>query len=251
LIPSPFHSARGTQKVRLVVVHTAEGASTVEALGAWFQKSSTQASSHAGIDDNRVETYVPYTRSAWTLRSGNAISDNVELCGWARWSREEWLSHDKMIRLTAAWIRGRCIARNIPIRKLTPAQVAGGQAGVIGHVDWTVGMRDGSHTDPGPKFPWDIVIDLAIHGDAPVPAPAATTYCRKGDRSDQVMKLQKFMTSHFASYNRYNPTGYYGDQTAAGMAEFQKRTGITGPDADGTIVGPRTMAQLTTYGFQP
>jgi N-acetylmuramoyl-L-alanine amidase CwlA len=91
VIPSPFHSARGTKPVRLVVVHTAEGSRTVESLGSWFQRSTTKASSHAGIDDQRIETYVPYHRAAWTVRSGNAISDNVELCGFAKWSRDEWM----------------------------------------------------------------------------------------------------------------------------------------------------------------
>jgi hypothetical protein len=35
------------------------------------------------------------------------------------------------------------------------------------------------------------------------------------------------------------------------VAEFQRRTGITGPDADGSVVGPRTLAKLQTFGFTP
>jgi peptidoglycan hydrolase-like protein with peptidoglycan-binding domain len=34
----------------------------------------------------------------------------------------------------------------------------------------------------------------------------------------------------------------YGPQTVAVIAELQRRAGVTGPDADGTIVGPRTWA---------
>lgn len=246
MIPSPFHSSRDGKAVRLVVVHSAEGATTVESLGRWFQRPATKVSSHAGIDDLRIETYVPYDLAAWTTRSANPISDNVELCGFAKWSRATWLDHDRMLTLTAQWIRDRCAARGLPIRKLTPAQVAAGQAGVIGHVDWTTGMHDGTHTDPGPNFPWDVVISRAT--GAP-PAPASE-YCRYGDRNDHVMTLQRFMTRAFPSYNPYTPTGYYGDSTKAGMAEFQRRTGITGSDADGSIVGPRTMAKLQSYGFE-
>jgi hypothetical protein len=179
VILSPFSSARGSAPVRLVVVHTAEGARTVESLGAWFQRSSTQASSHAGIDDCRIETYVEYARAAWTVRNGNPISDNVELCGFAAWSREEWLNnHPNMLKLTAQWIRERCLARGIPIKKLTPAEVAAGKAGVIGHVDWTLGMKDGSHTDPGPGFPWDHVIQLAAGTSS---AAATTASLPEGD----------------------------------------------------------------------
>lgn len=170
MIPSPNRSSRNRAQVKLVVVHTAEGARTVAALGDYFANPAVQASSHVGIDDTgAVEQYVPYTDAAWTIRSANAVSDNAELCGFAAWTREQWLTeHAVMLSATAAWIRERCTARGIPIRKLNPAQVAAGQPGVIGHVDWTLGMHDGSHTDPGPNFPWDHVIDLAQRG---VPAP--------------------------------------------------------------------------------
>lgn len=162
MIASPNFQARTAAPVRLVVIHTAEGALTTASLGAFFARSSTEASSHAGIDDKGIETYVPYDKAAWTIRSANGISDNAELCGFAKWTRAQWLNdHTPMLRLAAQWIRERCTARGIPIKKLTPAEVAAGKAGVIGHVDWTTGMKDGSHTDPGPGFPWDVVMGWA------------------------------------------------------------------------------------------
>lgn len=68
--------------------------------------------------------------------------------------------------MAAEWIRERCLARGIPIRKLSPEEVAAGMAGVCGHVDWTFATRlqgdqDGTHTDPGPNFPWDVVMAKA------------------------------------------------------------------------------------------
>jgi N-acetyl-anhydromuramyl-L-alanine amidase AmpD len=177
VIPSPNHESRNGAKVRLIVIHTAEGARTVASLGAYFARSATQASSHAGIDDHSIETYVDYDRAAWTVRSGNHVSDNAELCGFAAWTRDEWLNqHRPMLELAAGWIADRCTARGIPVVKLTPDQVAAGQPGVCGHVDWTIGMRDGSHTDPGPGFPWDVVIDLAARCAAPSPAEVLTAH---------------------------------------------------------------------------
>lgn len=167
-------SARGAQPVRLIVVHTAEGARDAESLGNYFYRNDVQASSHVGIDADSTNQYVPYDRAAWTVRSGNPISDNAELCAFARWTRAQWLSTTTVdgcanpraiLDRTAAWIRSRCLARNIPIRKLSPADVAAGRAGVIGHVDWTLGMHDGTHTDPGPNFPWDYVIERAAETD--------------------------------------------------------------------------------------
>jgi len=77
------------------------------------------------------------------------------------------------------------------------------------------------------------------------------TYCQYGDRGDRVMRLQQHMTTAYRGYNPYVATGFYGDATKAGIAEFQDRVGITGPDADGTIVGPRTMQDLIQRGFRP
>lgn len=172
---SPNFSSRGGKKVRLLIVHTAEGAKTNASLGTYFANAANQVSSHAGIDDHDIETFVDYDQAAWTCRSANAIADQVELCGFARWTRVQWMSeHPEMLLLTARWLRERAAARGIPLRKLTPAQVAAGDSGVIAHVDWTVGMKDGTHTDCGNGFPWDYVMAVATGGSTvapPTPKP--------------------------------------------------------------------------------
>lgn len=158
-------SPRGARPVRLIVLHTTEGALTAASLGAYFYRPDVAASSHVGIGTDGLKQYVSYSRSAWTVRSGNPVSDNAELCGFAHWTREQWLNdHRKVLDLAADWVKARCLARGIPRRKLTTSQVAAGAAGVIGHWDWTVGMRDGTHTDPGSQFPWDYVMNRAAQG---------------------------------------------------------------------------------------
>lgn len=96
--------------------------------------------------------------------------------------------------------------------------------------------------------PW--MLPGLVGGLAPAPVDTST-YCRYQDRSDRVMKLQQFMTVNFPSYNDYRPTGFYGLATRAGVATFQLRTGITGADANGEVVGPRTLAKLREFGFTP
>ena len=159
-------SARGRTQVIWVVVHTAEGVRKASDLKAFFDRA-TDRSAHAVADDTTlIDNCVPYDRAAWTLRNGNTRSDNLELCGFAGWSRDEWINeHGGMLSNAAAWIRSRCTARDIPIVKIGPAEVARGAAGVIGHVDYTLGTHDGTHTDPGPGFPWDVVIQLAAQED--------------------------------------------------------------------------------------
>lgn len=183
MISSPNRSRRDGRPVRLVVVHTAEGAKTVTELGNYFANPAVQASSHVGIDGTSIEQYVPYTEAAWATRAANDICDAAELCGFAAWTRDQWLTqHHSMLVLAAGWIRDRCTARAIPLRKLTPAQVAAGEAGVCGHVDWTLGMHDGTHTDPGTNFPWDVVMQLTTApGPTPSPALAPTTTALEDD----------------------------------------------------------------------
>lgn len=166
-----MHSSdRDGRTVLWVTVHTAEGIRKASDLVAFFNRSTT-SSCHAVADDKAlIDNLVPYDRAAWTLRAGNARSDNLELCGFASWTHDEWMTeHRGMLDHAAAWIRARCLARHIPIHKIGPADVRAGRAGVIGHADYTTGTGDGSHWDPGPGFPWAYVIAKANADPTPVP----------------------------------------------------------------------------------
>lgn len=171
-------SSRGGAAVRLLALHTAEGARRVTDLDAYFARTR-EGSSHAGADNNALAeggSWVPYDRAAWTLRSGNAISDNLELCGFASWSRETWLiAGAGMLKHAAEWLAARSKARGIPLRLLSEADVRRGRSGVIGHVTWTRAMNDGTHWDPGPGFPYDVVLaaarQIADGGAGQMPAP--------------------------------------------------------------------------------
>ncbi len=193
-------SPRGTRPVSLLAVHTAEGARTARALAAYFYRDDVMASSHDAIDGKETIHMVPYHRASWTLRSGNPISDNVELCGFARWSRGQWLSTGvvdgvgnprAMLGRLADWIRVRARARGIPVRKLSVVELSQGHWGVIAHDDWTRAKNDGTHWDPGPGFPWDVVMamvnppepdpiqedDMSVifaHGDSNTPIPGTS-----------------------------------------------------------------------------
>lgn len=162
-IPSPNYSSRGGSGVRLVIVHTAEGADTYKALGNYFASSSAGVSSHVGIDDTpgRVGEYVKRPNKAWTAGDANPYSVNVELCGFAAWTPADWQRHPQMLDNCAQWIAEECAYYGIPIRKLASGAAMGGTAGVCGHVDVS---GPGGHWDPGPSFPWSRVIDAAQTG---------------------------------------------------------------------------------------
>jgi len=53
----------------------------------------------------------------------------------------------------------RCAAKYvIPVRRLTTSQLRGGEYGFAGHGDITEAFGEGTHTDPGPGFPWDVLL---------------------------------------------------------------------------------------------
>jgi hypothetical protein len=153
--------------VRLIVLHTAEGARTIESLGGYFQ-GNVGASSHVGADDkvNTIGEYVKRPNKAWTQSNYNAAAVSIELCGFASWSRSEWLNnHANMLDNCARWVAEEAAHFGIPITKLSESQAQGGGRGVCQHVD--LGAGGGGHHDCGSGFPIDDVLDMARGGAGP------------------------------------------------------------------------------------
>ena len=86
VIASPNYSQRGGSAVRLIVLHTAEGATSIESLGNFFSNKSANVSSHAGIDDKAgvIGEYVRREYKAWTQANANPYSVSAELCAFAK-----------------------------------------------------------------------------------------------------------------------------------------------------------------------
>lgn len=156
-------SSRNGARVIWLAVHTTEGMMRVQTLRDWtaWPGSSHAASDETGALWGPAQGFVPYDRAAWTLRNGNRISENIEQCGWARWTRAEWLARPKLLDATARWLAERSAARGIPLRRLTHAEIRARVPGVLGHGDYSTATGDGTHWDPGPGYPWDVVLAKA------------------------------------------------------------------------------------------
>jgi hypothetical protein len=163
-IPSPNYSTRHGTPVRLIVLHTAEGALTYQALGNYFADPASGVSSHAGIDDTpgRIGIYVPRGDKAWTQGNANPYSLAAELCAFAAWSEAEWWLHPQMLENCAAWVAEEAAAFGIPLVALTPTEAQSGASGVCQHAD--LGAAGGGHWDCGPGFPMAWIIDAARDG---------------------------------------------------------------------------------------
>lgn len=249
-LPSPNYSSRGGAGVRLIVIHTAEGARTIESLGSFFASSGSGVSSHAGADDqpNTIGEYVKRPNKAWTQANANPVAVSLELCGFAAWSPAEWDDHNEMVVNCARWIAEEAAAFGIPIVRLSPASAQGGAAGVCAHSD--LGAWGGSHSDPGPGFPWDHVLELA--GGAPASSsPPASSSSGAPPWPGRYLQYPPLMQGTDVSTWQGQMSargwgltvdGQYGPQSAHVCASFQAEKGL---EVDG-VVGPDTWAATWT-----
>lgn len=166
MIPTDNYSSRFGERVRFLALHDTEGARDVGSLGAYFQRIDN-ASYHGAVDDKKYEAYVDYSFAAWHILNANQESDGLALCGFAKWSRDEWLAHPRMLDLAAAWLAERANSRRLPLKHLNDQEIRDCMAnrnhpgGIVMHRDYTRATGDGTHTDLGGNFPIDDVIAKA------------------------------------------------------------------------------------------
>lgn len=172
--PKAFGSGRDGKAVRYIVVHYTAGserATSAEDGAAYDQRRTDGTSTHYFVDQNSIVQCVRTTDRANTARHrGNRLGIQYELCGTAQ-TRAQWLdaASSATLRLAARQVARDCRKYGIPVRRLTVAETRrawtefpNGPKGIVGHVDCTEAYPEdgGTHTDPGPDFPWDIFLDL-------------------------------------------------------------------------------------------
>jgi hypothetical protein len=207
-IPSQFYSSRGGASVRLIVVHTAEGATTIESLGSWFQNPSAQCSSHAGADDkvNTIGEYVDQDK-AWTQADYNPVAVSIELCGFAAWTASDWAAHPNMLDNCAKWIAEEAKALGIPITKLSASEAQGSGRGVCQHAD--LGAGGGGHWDCGSSFPMDDVLDMARGGGQPAPSITEGEMIASGSNAGDTPHVFWVGSNHQEIYYRWKSDGHW------------------------------------------
>jgi hypothetical protein len=143
-------------------------------LGNYLASPSSQVSYQVGFDDTtstEIGEYVAHNLTAWAAMSANSWGEHGCCCtpsgASSGWSRADWLSHDTMLRACGAWLGEEAARYRVPLVKIAAHDITAGRSGVCGHGDCSAAGAGGSHSDPGPNFPWDVALVYAGGSDAP------------------------------------------------------------------------------------
>jgi hypothetical protein len=188
--PRSWTKGRLAHGVKLSVVHTTEGHAAADAAeqGHVIDVNRTDGTScHVFHDsDSSPQEVLRSDRSHSAFFHGNAIGIHHEQCGTASWSALQWQTpyakamRDRLARAQA----DDCKTYGLQVRRLTVAEVRAayydnGPGGICGHYDITRAFPEdgGTHTDPGPNFPWSEHIAAVQHyvngGDDMTPEESA------------------------------------------------------------------------------
>lgn len=153
----PFVQAAGDGGLRnttqMVVIHATDNTASDEAEASYASHRPDQISAHFFSDEDSVIQGVLLTHVAYgCYPTGNSRSIQFELCGISGQLT------DATMRRVAPIVKRVCDRYGIPIVKLSPADLRAGARGICGHGDVTLAWGEGTHTDPGASFPWDMFL---------------------------------------------------------------------------------------------
>jgi hypothetical protein len=171
-MPATFLAARwftptSGRQIDLLVVHSmeiAETATTAEACAAFFARTTVKASAHECVDDNSRVVCVLDKDVAYAAPGANHNGWHLELAGFARQTRAEWLDDYGRRMLTgpaAEAIAEKSQEHNIPLEFVDAAGLRAGRRGVTTHNQVRLAFGKTDHTDPGPGFPMDVLLHAA------------------------------------------------------------------------------------------
>lgn len=167
----PFVQARWFTKVppsqvrhpRLVVIHDMEfpeKKTAAEDIAHDFATATDKRSAHLCIDCDSIIQCVHDRDVAYAAPGCNSDGIQLELAGYGRQTREEWLdTYGQMLLERAADATAQyCLKYDLQVKHLSNDELRDGQKGIIGHYQASAVYKQSDHTDPGPNFPWDFFI---------------------------------------------------------------------------------------------
>lgn len=233
---------------KLVVVHCTANTASAAAEAQYATRRTDSVSSHYYVDDQGVVQSLNTDLVAWHAgnRPGNQTGIAYEFTGRADWSRATWLANPTDINVAARQMARDSRQWRIPPRWLTVQQLKAGWAGFTTHDDVRRAWG-GSHTDPGPGFPKDTLlqrVQAALNGEE--------------EDMTVIYYVRKHGSEHVYKSNRLVRT-YIPREDVEGSMDWDRKFGIlkhnSSPNADpagvyttgdlsihGVVIGPDPMA---------
>jgi N-acetyl-anhydromuramyl-L-alanine amidase AmpD len=176
---SPSNQDRGGTKIDLFLLHTQEGPGNADSLAQFLGNPANSVSYHYTVSEDpndhgvTVCDVVDTDLASWSVLSANNRSINLCFAGSsANWTRTQWLAQSRAIDVAAYLAVQDCRKYGIPLTVIAPPYTAG-RAGISDHNYVTKVLGDGTHTDVGPHFPWDVfAARVAFWANPAAPAPA-------------------------------------------------------------------------------
>lgn len=167
-VPPLWWQRAGRTSVQFIVIHAtdgSEGRTSAEDGAAYDARRSEKVSTHYFHDSDSTVQCVRTEDIAWAAYPhGNHLGIQHELCGLASQTAAQWEDPASLgtLHQAARQVARDCLKWGIPVRHITPSQMAAGVKGIGGHWDVTRAFPadGGDHTDPGPNFPWDLFLRM-------------------------------------------------------------------------------------------
>ncbi|MFD3464810.1 N-acetylmuramoyl-L-alanine amidase [Streptomyces sp. NPDC058682] len=243
-VQAKWYGPGRTVPIRVIVIHdmeAPEGPRTAENVASWFAtvSAANKASAHVCVDNDSAVRCVADGDRAWHAPGTNSDGLGIELAGYARQTRAEWLDQYSkgVLEQAAQVVAGWCQKHNIPAVKLTAAELKAGKRGIVGHRDVSAAYGQTNHSDPGPEFPWDYLlarVNALMGGGAkptmPAPSkpaayapPAFPKGLRPGSASPSAKSLQRALKAAGFMNKSVPESDNYGPKTQEGVGLFHRK----------------------------
>ena len=197
------YNGRNGVTVDMFILHTSEGFigndAAAEGLSKWYQGASAGVAYHYAVSQASdggvtVVDNVDTDNASWSALSANNRSINLCFAGTqAAWSRDQWLTKFGNAIDVAAYLAVQdCRKYKIPTKIVAPPY-NDRIPGITDHRYVTKVLGDGTHTDVGDGFPWDVFAaavqkyanPTAPPVDVPPPTPSPVDKQWPKDYSDR------------------------------------------------------------------
>jgi N-acetyl-anhydromuramyl-L-alanine amidase AmpD len=228
---------------KIIVIHNTSNDASDNNEADYAKRRTDGVSSHYYVDRDSIRQSLDTEWRAWHVGSpeGNSTGISYEITGSNSKSRQWWIDNVYWRGLVQQ-IRADMDVHGIAARTLTIAEMRAGKSGIVTHNQCRLAWGDTTHTDPGPNFPMDYLLQLVRGGESTPPKPAnppasgtdwtsevimALPTLGQGDRGADVGRLQALLAANgFPPARSFNSKGepdeHFGDGTGDALEAFQE-----------------------------